>query len=138
MASVALSQVIRRPPTEVFRFLATDHVVNHPRWDPNMTLTPLTDGAMGVGSRIGRNYLQGGVRIDGEMEVVEFDPPHTFGVVINDGPVEMRSRVTVDPHGDDSSMLTVMVEADVPAERMAPDPIRRSIDRMRELIETET
>jgi hypothetical protein len=27
-----LSQVIDRPPAEVFRFIATNHVQNHPRW----------------------------------------------------------------------------------------------------------
>jgi hypothetical protein len=34
---LAASQVIDRPPTEVFRFVATDRFENHPKWDPVIT-----------------------------------------------------------------------------------------------------
>ena len=137
MASLSLSQVIERPPSAVFRFLATDHVANHPRWDPNMSLTQVTPGPIGVGTTIRRSYLPDDVRVDGEMEVVEYEPDHAFGLVIRDGPVEMRARTTIGPQGDGASLLTLTIEADVPVERMSPDPIQQSLDRMKELIESE-
>jgi hypothetical protein len=33
-----VSESIERPPADVFRFVATDHVENHPRWDPELSL----------------------------------------------------------------------------------------------------
>jgi hypothetical protein len=48
------SQVIDRSPAEVFRFIATEHVRNHPRWDPKMELQQLSDGPIGVGTVIRR------------------------------------------------------------------------------------
>ena len=48
---LAASQVIERPPAEVFRFVATDHFQNHPKWDPAVTsITQTSPGPMGVGT----------------------------------------------------------------------------------------
>jgi hypothetical protein len=135
---IRLSQAIERPPADVFRFLVTDHVQNHPRWDPHMSLEQVTPGPLGVGSVIRRSYLQGDTRVDGEMEVVELEPDRAMGVVIRDGPAEMRSRMTVEPQGAAGTLLTLSVEADVPVGRMDPGPVQQSIDRMKELIEQET
>ena len=137
MTSVTVSEVIERPPAEVFRFVATDHVRNHPRWDPNMTLEPTSAGPMGVGPMIRRSYMQGDRRIEGEMEVTEYEPDRAMSVVIHDGPVELRSRVTFAPAGEQGTLLTIQLEADVPAERMDEGAVRRSVDRMKELIEAE-
>jgi hypothetical protein len=41
---IEVSELIDRPPAEVFRFVAVDHVRNHPRWDPQMELEQLTEG----------------------------------------------------------------------------------------------
>ncbi len=47
-----VSESIERPPADVFGFVATDHVQNHPRWDPQMSLVQETPGPIGVGTRI--------------------------------------------------------------------------------------
>jgi hypothetical protein len=48
---LSASQVIERPPAEVFRFVATDHFQNHPKWDPAVTaITKTSPGPMGVGT----------------------------------------------------------------------------------------
>jgi hypothetical protein len=52
--SVEVSEVIERPVEEVFRIHATEHVQNHPRWDPYMQLEQLTEGPLGVGTMIKR------------------------------------------------------------------------------------
>jgi hypothetical protein len=45
---LAASQVIERPPAEVFRFVATDHFQNHPKWDPAVTsITQTSRGRWG-------------------------------------------------------------------------------------------
>ncbi len=134
MATVTVSGVIERPPAEVFRVIATEHVENHPRWDPNMSLEQVTPGPMGVGTVIRRSYMQGDQRVDGEMEVTEYDPDRAMGFVIRDGPAEFRSRVTLEPDGQ-HTRLTILLDADVPVERMDEGPIRASLDRMKALIE---
>lgn len=85
MASISLSQVIERRPEVVFAFVAVNHVRNHPRWDPQRKLEQLTKAEMGVGARFKRTHTRIGVPIEGEMEVVEFEPGRSMGFVIRVG-----------------------------------------------------
>jgi uncharacterized membrane protein len=111
-----ISVVIDRPPGVVFDFYAVNHVRNHPRWDPHMKLTQLTEGAVGVGTRIHRRHTRLGTPIEGIMEVVEFDPGKAMTAVIVDqtpnGPLEVHGRVTFDAVDGDSTKLTL--ELDMP------------------------
>jgi uncharacterized protein YndB with AHSA1/START domain len=132
-----LTEVIDRPPAEVFRFIATNHVRNHPRWDPKMELHQLTDGPMGVGTVIRRRHTHAGFPQEGTMEVVEFLPPHAFGMVIRDGPVEMHSRMTFEPHDQKSTRIAASLDIPSMPEPMDPAPIQHSLLRMKELIESE-
>ena len=36
MVRVRASEIINRPSADVFRFVATDHFENHPKWDPSI------------------------------------------------------------------------------------------------------
>jgi uncharacterized protein YndB with AHSA1/START domain len=132
-----LSQVINRPPSEVFRFFATNHVQNHPRWDPKMELEQLTDGPIGVGTVIHRRHTHTGAPVEGTMEVVEFVPDQAFGMVIKDGPIEMHSQMTFEPEGPHATRVTGLLDVPSMAEPMDPAPIQQSLRRMKELIETE-
>lgn len=132
-----LSQVIDRPPAEVFRFFAVEHVQNHPRWDPNMHLEQVTPGPIGVGTVIRRRYMRGDTPVEGTMEVVAYDPDRAFAVVIRDGPAEFRSRATFEPADDGRTRLAFLLESDAPVARMDPGPIQGSLRRIKELIESE-
>lgn len=53
---LAASQIIERPPAEVFRFVATDHFENHFKWDPAVTsitqvqgMEPSSPGCLATG-----------------------------------------------------------------------------------------
>ena len=94
---VELSQVIDRPSSVVWGFIVTDHIANHPRWDPQMELWPVTEGPLGLGTVIRRRQSRGDVPSEGTMEVVEFDPDHAVGWLVHDGPFVFRSRTTFDP-----------------------------------------
>lgn len=135
MERLELSQRIDRSPEEVFRFVATDHVRNHPRWDPNMHLEQITPGPIGVGTRIRRRYRRGETSVEGEMEIVEYEPDRAFAAVVRDGPIELRGRYTFEPEGEGSTRLTLTLESDSPVERMDPEPIRRGQRTMKALIE---
>jgi hypothetical protein len=132
---IDVSESIARSPADVFRFAATDHVKNHPRWDPQMSLVQETPGPIGVGTRIRRRRTGGETPVEGEMEVTEYDPDRTMGALIRDGPIELRSWMTVEPEGDASSRLTFTVESDDAPLDMMKEPIRGSLRRIKELIE---
>lgn len=132
-----LSESIDRSPTDVFRFVATDHVKNHPRWDPQMSLMQETPGPIGVGTRIHRTRTRGESRVEGEMEITEYDPNRRMRGVIRDGPIELHSLMTVMPEGAAASRLTFTIESDdVPLETME-EPIKGSLRRIKELLEGE-
>jgi hypothetical protein len=99
-----VSESIERHPADVFRFVATDHVQNHPRWDPQMSLVQETPGPIGVGTRIRRLRTMGETSVEGEMEIIEYDPDRrTMAAVIRDAPMELRSSMTVEPKGEAST-----------------------------------
>jgi hypothetical protein len=137
------SIVINRPPSVVFDFVAVNHLHNHPRWDPHMQLTQLTDGPMGVGSRFQRRHTRIGAPIEGTMEVVEFEPGKSMGFHILDqtpnGPLEVNSRSTLESL-DEGASTRMTIYLDVPAREASMDPsmIEGSLRRMKELIEAET
>lgn len=139
---VSVSTIIDRPPSTVWQFVAVDHVENHPRWDEKMELQPLTDGPIRVGTRIARRHTRIETPIEGTMEVVEFAPPHAFGVVIQDqtpsGVLEVRSRMTTEPTGEGQTRLTIELQLPGPAGSMDPGMVEGSLARMKALIESET
>ena len=134
---IQVSELIDRPPADVFRFIAEDHDRNHPRWDPKMALTRVTDGPIG-GTVIRRRHTHSGVPVEGTMEVVEFVPARVLGFVINDGSLEMSSRMTFTPEGPNRTRITGTLDMPSMAEPMDPAPIQQSMRRMKELIEAET
>ena len=134
---IELSQVIDRPPAEVFQFIAVDHVRNHPRWDPKMELEKLTEGPIGIGTVIRRRHTHTGSMVEGTMEVIEFAPDHALGMVIHDGPLEMHSLMTFEPEGQNRTRITGTLDVPSMAEPMDPKPIQQSLRRMKELIESE-
>jgi hypothetical protein len=107
---VEVSAVIERPVEDVFRIHATEHVRNHPRWDPYMQLEQLTDGPLGVGTIIKRINSHSGVPVEGTMEVVEFEPNKLFGMAIKDGPVEIKAIAVYGSTGSDQTIFNLMTE----------------------------
>jgi uncharacterized protein YndB with AHSA1/START domain len=134
---IEVSELIDRPPAEVFRFIAVDHVRNHPRWDPKMELEQLTEGPIRVGTVIRRRHTHTGALVEGTMEIIEFVPDRALGMVIHDSAVEMRSRLTFEREGRNGTRISGTLDIPSMAEPMDPAPIRLSMRRMKELIEAE-
>jgi len=137
---VQVSGVIDRPVAKVFHFFADEHVRNHPRWNPGIKLEQVTDGPIGVGTMIKRINSQSGAPVEGTMEVVEFERNQAIGMIIHDGPVEMRGRTTFEAVGDDRTTITFNVEIPSMDEAMGntlSNAIQRSIQNMKQLIESE-
>jgi hypothetical protein len=97
---LAATQVIDRPPAEVFRFVATDHFQNHPKWDPAVTaITQTSPGPMGVGTTARLVRTDRGRRIEGSMEVIEYEPVTSFTEVSRFGPVQAACSGDVGARG---------------------------------------
>jgi hypothetical protein len=142
MMEVQVSKEIEKPVADVWRFYAVEHVHNHPRWDPDMHLEQLSDGPIGVGTRIRRVNTRWGQPVEGEMEVVEFEPERAMGAVIHDANMDIQGRATFEPRGTDETLLTMSV--DVPG---LDDPekiefmrsmMQRSVDNMKAMMEAES
>lgn len=134
---IEVSQVINRPPADVFQFVAVDHVQKHPRWDTKMELEQLSEGAIGVGTLVRRRHTRAGAPIDGTMECVEFEPDRAIGWLIHDGPVEMRGRQSIEPEGKGGSTLTITVDIPGMVNPLDPLPVAESLRRIKELIGSE-
>lgn len=137
---IAVSTDIDRPVAEVWRWYAVDHVRNHPRWDPDMEMDQITDGPIGLGTRIRRRNRHLEEPVEGEMEVTEWEPERVMGARIRDANMDTQGRVTFDPLGTNRTRLTI--EADFPGmDEATADRIRPLIERtgrnIRELIESE-
>jgi hypothetical protein len=131
---------IDRPVANVFHFFAEEHVRNHPRWDPFMRLEQVSDGPIGVGTIIKRINSRSGIPVEGTMEVVEFEPNRAIGMIIHDGPVEMRGRTTFEAVSDGQATLTINVEIPSMDESMGgmmTAAIQKSLQNIKQLIESE-
>lgn len=138
-----VSEIINRPVSDVFQFVARDHVRNHPRWDPDIELEQISDGPLGLGTVIRRrNYRSGTPPIEGTMKVVEFVPDRSMGTEIRDGQFVMYGRSILEPIGDNQTNITIRVELPDLDESTADTSflksrMERSIQNMKALIESE-
>jgi uncharacterized membrane protein len=108
--TVEFTNIIERPLSKVFDFFARNHVRNHPRWDPDIKLEATSDAPIGVGTIIRRVNSRSGTPVEGTMEVVEFEPDRVMGVLIHDGPVEMRGRVQFEAVTESRTRLITTIE----------------------------
>jgi hypothetical protein len=139
--SVQVSTRVDRPVDKVFHFYADEHVRNHPRWDPDMQLEQVSDGAIRVGTVIRRRNTHNGTLVEGTMEVVEFERNRAMGVVIHDGPSVTQGRVTFQAEGPERTELTISAEftdMDASLEGWITGMVERSARNIKRLIESET
>jgi hypothetical protein len=95
----------------VFRFVATDHFQNHPKWDPAVTaITKTSPGPMGVGTTARLVRTDRGRRIEGTMEVTEYEPVHSFTEVSRFGPFTLHARATLKPLDPASTRLELVID----------------------------
>jgi Polyketide cyclase / dehydrase and lipid transport len=108
---LAASQVIERPPAEVFRFVAIEHFQNHPTWDPAVTaITQTSQGAMGVGTTARLVRTDRGRRVEGSMEVTEYEPVRRFTEVSRFGPFTLQARARLAPVAAASTRLELVID----------------------------
>lgn len=137
MPNIDVSILIDRPVSVVFQFAAVEHLQNHPRWDPEMRLEPITDGPLRVGSLLRRFNSRSGTTVEGTMEVEEWEPERAVGMLIHDGPVVMHGRLIFEPVGSSQTKVRMTVEIDGMPNPLDPMPVDRTMRNMKRLIESE-
>ena len=133
-----VSEVFERPPSMVFRFTVTDHLRNHPRWDPQMELWPTNDGPVGLGTVFRRRQSRGDTAVDGTMEIVEFGQDRLVGWLVTEGSFVARSWATYEALDGGRTRLTIGLELPELIKTFDPSFVQRSLRNMKTLIETET
>jgi hypothetical protein len=108
---LSASQVIERPPAEVFRFVATEHFQNHPKWDPALTsITQTSPGPMGVGTTARLVRADRGRRVEGSLEVTQYEPVSSFTEVSRFGPFTLHARAMLAPVAPASTRLELVID----------------------------
>jgi len=135
---------IRRPPADVFDFVARDHWRNHPRWDPNVVdMTPLDPGPIRAGSRARVRRKRGAD--DEVLTVLAFEPDARWVSQTQIGPFSLTMTALIEPAGEGTSRLELIADTHARGvvglllPLLAPvfgRQMRRSLDRIKEMVES--
>ena len=98
-------------PSDVFRFVATEHFANHPKWDPSVEeMTPTTPGPMHRGATARLVRRDGGRRTEGVVTVTEYQPDGHFAAVVRFGPFRLEQQVLCSPGRPGGTRLTLVID----------------------------
>jgi hypothetical protein len=75
-----------------------------------MELKQLSDGPIGLGARVRRRNVRWGTPVDGEIEVVEWEPKRALAMHTRDANMEMHGRTTFEPDGPDRTVVRVVAD----------------------------
>lgn len=131
---------IDRPISDTWGWYAVDHVRNHPRWDPDMELEQISDGPIDLGTKIRRRNVRWDTPVDGEMEIVEWDPERVMGVAIRDANMEMRGRITFEEAAPGRTRIRIVTDIpglDESKGEYLSSLMDRSIERVKQLAEAD-
>ena len=137
---ITVSTDIDRPVAAVWQWYAVEHVRNHPRWDPDMELEQISQGPIGLGTRIRRRNRHFGEPIEGEMEIVEWEPERVMAARIRDANADTTGRVTFESLGPSTTRLTVEADySNIDASKVEQlrSMIERGYSTIRRMVESE-
>ena len=93
MINIDLGTLIDKPIKDVFAFVANPN--NMTRWNSAVvSLEPVTPGAVGVGSKFKTVGEMMGRRMEGEMQVIAYEPDTQCGFQVNAGPMQVNLTLT--------------------------------------------
>ena len=136
MTTLARERIVRRPPADVFDFVARNHFENHPRWDPDvLEMTQTTAGPVGLGTTARVVRRQGRRRVEGTATVIAYQPDRTAAWEVRFGAFLLRQRSDYTPEQGGRATrvrLTVETSARGPIRFLLPlmrNRFRRTMDR---------
>ena len=97
---------VSRPPDAVWAVLVD--LENAPDWVPDLvSVSKLTPGDVGVGTRYHEIIEMSGNRTEAELEITTFDPPRVIAYSGKGGPAEFATTFTLAPDGDGTKVTQV-------------------------------
>ena len=93
MINLDLGTLIDKPVKDVFAFITNPN--NMSKWNAAVvSMEQITPGAVGVGTKFKNVGEMLGRRIEGEMQVVAFEPDSKYGFQMNAGPMQINVTLT--------------------------------------------
>jgi len=94
MINLDFSALIDRPVKDVFTFVADPN--NMSKWNSAVvSMQQVTPGAVGVGTKFKNIGELLGRRIEGEMQVIAYEPDSKCGFQMNAGPMQVNLTLTL-------------------------------------------
>ena len=108
---VQVEQVIDRPASQVFRFVAAEHVSTHPKWDPAwVEMPPAPPEPARVGTTAHLVRVERGQRIERTATVMRYEPDRAFAAVLRFGPFVLQQRVVLQPLDEHTTHLALTID----------------------------
>jgi carbon monoxide dehydrogenase subunit G len=93
MINLDLGTLIDKPVKDVFAFVTNPN--NMAKWNSAViSMEQITPGAVGMGTKFKNIGEMMGRRIEGEMQVVAFEPDSKYGFQMNAGPMQVSVTLT--------------------------------------------
>jgi len=93
MINLDIGTLIDKPVKDVFAFITNP--VNMPKWNSAVvSMEQITPGVVGLGTKFKNIGEMMGRRIEGEMEVIAYDPDSKYGFQMNAGPIQVNVTLT--------------------------------------------
>ncbi len=93
MINLDLGVLIDKPVKEVFAFVTNPN--NMSKWNTAViSLEQITPGAVGMGTKFKNVGEMLGRRIEGEMQVITFEPDSKYGFQMNAGPMQVNVNLS--------------------------------------------
>ncbi len=109
--SLKVEQVIDKPVSQVFRFVATEHFSNHPRWDPAwVEMIPTSPGPVRTGATVRVVRVEHNQRLEGSATVTLYEPDRAFAAVLRFGPFVLQQRVLLHRLAERSTHLALTID----------------------------
>jgi hypothetical protein len=121
---------IAKPPADVYRFIATEHGRNHPRWDAwAVEFTQIDPGPVVVGTRFAyKRKAFGPVAQSLELVVTEMDPDRRFAFRFS-GSTQANVSYTLQAAGPAATVVDFEGRFEVPGPQILARLMTGSMDR---------
>ena len=98
---------IRRPVDEVFAFISNKE--NDPQWQDGLVEVHQAPGSVGVGTQIDEVYSFLGRKMDGKLEVAEYEPGKKITTKSISGPFHIQYTYSLE-EGNGGTQFTIDME----------------------------
>ena len=128
--------VIIRPVSEVFDYATA--IENFPKWSDTHSVTRLSNGAVGVGSRLLFDMGRGPMRSQIEFDTIEWEPDRKWAFKsVSKGPIGWSGMYGFEDLGASSTKVTMEGEINLRGWRRLLEPVVRAELRKSEQAELE-